>query len=42
MYWQCFLTKGEVSIYKATHRVLSMPMRHSDSDDVYIPAGVEK
>ena len=37
-----FLTKREVSTHEAVKRVLSLPMRHSNIDVVYIPTGLKK
>ena len=37
-----FLTKREVSTHEAIKRVLSLPMRHSNIDVVYVPTGFKK
>ena len=37
-----FLTKREVSTHEAIKRVLSLPMRHSNIDVIYVPTGVRK
>ena len=37
-----FLTKREVSTHEAVKRVLSLPMRHSNIDVVYVPTGLKK
>ena len=39
---KCSLTKEEVSMHEAIHRVLSMSMRHSNNDDVYISTVVKE
>ena len=36
------LTKREVSTHEAIKRVLSLPMRHSNIDVLYVPAGLKK
>ena len=37
-----FLTKREVSTHEAIKRVLSLPMRHSNIDVLYVPTGLKK
>ena len=37
-----FLTKREVSTHEAVKRVLSLPMRHSNIDVLYVPTGLKK
>ena len=37
-----FLTKREVSTHEAVKRVLTLPMRHSNIDVVYVPTGLKK
>ena len=37
-----FITKREVSTHEGVKRVLSLPLRHSNIDVVYIPTGVKK
>ena len=37
-----FLTKHEVSTHEAIKRVLSLPMRHSNIDVLYVPTGLKK
>ena len=37
-----FLTKREVSTHEAIKRVLSLPMRHSNTDALYVPTGLKK
>ena len=37
-----FLTKCKVSTLAAIKRVLSLPMRHSNIDVLYVPAGLKK
>ena len=37
-----FLTKCEVSTHEAIKRVLSLPMRHSNIDVLYVPTGLKK
>ena len=37
-----FLTKHEVSTHEAIKRVLSLPMRHSNIDVLYLPTGLKK
>ena len=36
-----FLTKCEVSTYEAIKRVLSLPLRHSSKDVLYVPTGLK-
>ena len=36
------LTKREVSTHEAIKRVLSLPMRHSNIDVLYVPTGLKK
>ena len=36
-----FLSKHEVSTYEAIKRVLSLPMRHSNLDVLYVPTGLK-
>ena len=36
-----FLTKREVFTHKAIKRVLSLPMRHSNIDVLYVPTGLK-
>ena len=37
-----FLTKRMVSTHEAIKRVLSLPMRHSNIDVLYVPTGLKK
>ena len=37
-----FLTKCKVSTLEAIKRVLSLPMRHSNIDVLYVPTGLKK
>ena len=37
-----FLTKREISTHEAITRVLSLPMRHSNIDVLYVPTGLKK
>ena len=37
-----FLTKHEVSTYEAIKRILSLLMRNSNIDAVYVPTGLTK
>ena len=37
-----FSTKREVSTHEAIKRVLSLPMRHSNIDVLYVPTGLKK
>ena len=37
-----FLTKREVFTHEAIKRVLSLPMRHSNVDVLYVPTGLKK
>ena len=37
-----FLTKCKVSTHEAIKRVLSLPMRHSNIDGLYVPNGLKK
>ena len=37
-----FLTKREVSTHEAIKRVLSLPLRHSNIDVVYVPTGLKE
>ena len=37
-----FMTKREVSTHEAIKRVLSLPMRHSNIDVLYVPTGLKK
>ena len=37
-----FLTKHEVSTHEAIKRVMSLPMRHSNVDVLYVPTGLKK
>ena len=37
-----FLTKHEVSTHEAVKIVLSLPMRHSNIDVLYVPTGLGK
>ena len=37
-----FLTKREVSTHEAIKRVLSLPMRHSNIDVIYVPMDLKK
>ena len=37
-----FITKREVSTHEAVKRVLSLPMRHSNIDVIYVPTGLKK
>ena len=37
-----FLTKRKVSTHEAIKRVLSLPMRHSNIDVLYVPTGLNK
>ena len=37
-----FLTKREVSTHEAIKRVLSLPMRHSNIEVLYVPTGLKK
>ena len=37
-----FVTKREVSTHEAIKRVLSLPMRHSNLDVLYVPTGLKK
>ena len=37
-----FLTKREVSTHEAIKRVLSLPLRHSNIDVLYVPTGLKK
>ena len=37
-----FMTKREVSTHEAIKRVLSLPMRHSNIDVLYVAAGLKK
>ena len=37
-----FLTKREVSLHETIKRVLSLPMRHSNIDVLYVPTGLKK
>ena len=37
-----FLTKCEVSTHEAIKRVLSLPMRYSNIDVMYVPTGPKK
>ena len=36
------LTKREVSTHKAIKRVLSLPMRYSNIDALYVPTGLKR
>ena len=37
-----FLIEREISTHEAVKRVLSLPLRHSNIDVVYIPTGVKR
>ena len=37
-----FLTKHKVSTHEAIKTVLSLPMRHSNIDVLYVPTGLKK
>ena len=37
-----FITKREVSTHEAVKRVLSLPMRHSNIDVIFVPTGLKK
>ena len=37
-----FLTKHEVSTHESIKRVLSLPMRHSNTDVLYVPTSLKK
>ena len=37
-----FITKREISTHEGVKRVLSLPLRHSNIDVLYIPTGVKK